>query len=92
MLKRDLRPKDNVAADVQKALEVTEGLPFARRDLLPTLGSAKKVDEALKLLLKKDLIDEYPPLCEKPGVRIAQFEHTIFIHENGAEVMTRLPG
>jgi methionine aminopeptidase len=24
-------------------------------------------------------------------VRIAQFEHTIFIHENGAEVITRLP-
>jgi len=24
-------------------------------------------------------------------VRIAQFEHTIFISESGAEVMTRLP-
>ena len=45
----------------------------------------------MKVLAKRELIDEYPPLCERPGVRIAQFEHTIFIHENGAEVVTRLP-
>ena len=55
------------------------------------LGSLSKSDDALKLLGKKQLVDEYPPLCERPGVRIAQFEHTIFISENGAEVMTRLP-
>ena len=91
MLRRDIKPKDGVPADVIAAVGVTDGLPFARRQLLPTLGSQKRVEEALKLLKKKALIDEYPPLCEKKGVRVAQTEHTIFISETGAEVLTRLP-
>ena len=91
MLKRDLRPKDSLPADVVAAMTSSEGLPFARRDLVRWLGSSKRCEEALKLLLRKALIDEYPPLCERPGVRIAQFEHTIFIHEDRAEVLTRPP-
>jgi methionine aminopeptidase len=91
MLKRAIRPKDNVAAEIERALALTEGLPFARRQLLPALGTPRKVDEALKVLRKKKLLDEYPPLCEKKGVRVAQTEHTIFIGEDGAEVLTRLP-
>ncbi|MEO6597354.1 MAG: type II methionyl aminopeptidase, partial [Planctomycetota bacterium] len=91
MLKRDVRPKDNLPADIGKAMAATERLPFARRDLERWLGSLQKCEDAVRVLLKKDLVDEYPPLSERPGVRIAQFEHTIFIHENGAEVMTRLP-
>ncbi len=91
MLRRDVRQKDNLPGDLQRAMESSEGLPFARRDLTRWLGSLQKAEEGLKLLHRRDLIDEYPPLCEKGGVRIAQFEHTIFIHENGAEVMTRLP-
>jgi methionyl aminopeptidase len=91
MLRRDVRPKDNLPAPVFAAMEATDGLPFARRDLVRLLGAATKAEDALKVLFKKGLLDEYPPLCEKPGVRVAQFEHTIFIHEHGAEVMTRLP-
>ncbi len=91
MLRRDIKPKDSVPAEVIAAVGVTEGLPFARRQLLPALGSTKRVEEAIKLLKKKALIDEYPPLCEKKGVRVAQTEHTIFISETGAEVLTRLP-
>jgi methionyl aminopeptidase len=91
MLKRDIRPKDNLPAVVEKALLQSERLPFARRDLERWLGTLRAGDDALKVLRKKDLVDEYPPLCERPGVRIAQFEHTIFISETGAEVMTRPP-
>ncbi len=91
MLRRDIKPKDNMPADVIAAVGVTEGLPFARRQLLAVLGSKKRVEEALKLLLRKGLVDDYPPLCEKQGVRVAQTEHTIFIGEDGAEVLTRLP-
>jgi methionyl aminopeptidase len=91
MLKRDVRPKDNLPKTVEDAMTASEGLPFARRDMERWLGSAKAGEDGLKLLRRKDLVDEYPPLCERPGVRIAQFEHTIHISESGAEVMTRLP-
>jgi methionyl aminopeptidase len=90
-IKRAPRPKDNLSKEVLAAVEATEGLPFARRQWLPLLGSAQKVEDALKLLRKKGLLEEYPPLVEKRGVRVAQFEHTIFIHEDRAEVMTLLP-
>lgn len=91
MLSRDVRPKDSLSGELQRALEQSDGLPFARRDLLRWLGSDGKTEDALKTLRKKGLIEEFPPLSERPGVRIAQFEHTIFIHEGGAEVVTRLP-
>jgi methionyl aminopeptidase len=99
MLMRDVRPKDNLSGELQRVMEQSERLPFARRDLARWLGGVGKndgkndgkVEDALKVLLKKGLIEEFPPLCEKPGVRIAQFEHTIFIHDSGAEVVTRLP-
>ena len=91
MLKRDIRPKDNLGSSLEKAIAQSEGLPFARRDLERWLGNLRAGDDALRVLRKKDLVDEYPPLCEKPGVRIAQFEHTIHISETGAEVITRLP-
>ena len=91
MLRREVRPKDNLPGTVQQAMQQSDGLPFARRDLERWLGSLKAGDEALRTLRKKDLVDEYPPLCERRGVRIAQFEHTIFVSETGIEVMTRLP-
>jgi methionyl aminopeptidase len=91
MLRRGIKPKDSLPKDLTEAMEASERLPFARRDLVRWLGSEQRCEEAIKVLNKKKLIDDYPPLCEKPGVRIAQFEHTIFISENGPEVMTRLP-
>ena len=66
-----------------------------KQEMEESAGSAEKqmvsLEEALKVLHKKKLVDDYPPLVENQGVRVAQFEHTIFIGENGPEVMTRLP-
>ena len=62
----------------------------ARRSLLRHLKKEKRVEDALKLLARKKLLQEYPPLVEKEGVRVAQTEHTIFIHEDRAEVLTHL--
>jgi methionyl aminopeptidase len=92
MLRRDVRPKDNLPADIVQAMAQSERLPFARRDLVRWLGSPKRTEDALRILMQKELVDDYPPLCEKAGVRVAQFEHTIFIGEDGPEVLTRHPG
>jgi methionine aminopeptidase len=93
MLLRTPRAKDlkRFPPDIAEAIASTENLPFARRSLLRELGSEKKVEQALMLLQKARLIADFPPLVEKPGVRVAQTEHTIVIHEDHAEVLTRAP-
>lgn len=90
-LKRKPKPKDNLPKDVIDAVLLTDGLPFARRTLLRSLNGLDRVEHALKLLKKAKILIDYPPLVEKRGVRVSQFEHTIFIHEDRAEVLTRTP-
>jgi methionine aminopeptidase len=90
MVVRSPREKDlkKIPAEIAEAIAKTENLPFARRTLMRHLRSAKKVEQALKLLRKTRMLADYPPLVEKPGVRVAQTEHTIYIHEDRAEVVT----
>jgi methionyl aminopeptidase len=90
-LKRKPKPKDKLPRDVEVAAMATEGLPFARRSLLRYLPDLRAVEKAIGLMRKAGLLIEYPPLAEKPGVRVAQTEHTIFIHDDHAEVLTRIP-
>ena len=91
-LRRLPKPRDAFPADIDAALQKTEGLPFARRSLLANLnGDRKRVEDALKLCQRLKILIEYPPLIEKKNVRVAQTEHTIFISASGAEVLTRAP-
>jgi methionine aminopeptidase len=90
-LKRKPKAKDRLPRALEEAIRATDGLPFARRTLLRHLDSPQQVGEAIRLLDKAKLLVQYPPLCEKRGVRVAQTEHTVFISEDGAEVLTRLP-
>jgi methionyl aminopeptidase len=88
MLRRSARTKARLPKDVEDFLTKTNGLPFARRDLLRRFA-ADKSEEVLAILARQGLVQEYPPLTEQPGVRISQHEHTIAILEDGAEVLTR---
>jgi len=89
--KRKIKPRDRLPDDIASAIDACCNLPFARRTLLRHLHKPARVEEALAMLKRtKNLID-YPPLVEKTGVRVAQTEHTIFIGENGAEVLTLAP-
>lgn len=90
-LVRKPKPKDKLPRDLEAAVLAMEGLPFARRSLMRELDDPKRVEETLKALRKAKLLRAYPPLCERRGVRVAQTEHTIFISEDGAEVLTRAP-
>ncbi|AFN83878.1 methionine aminopeptidase 2 [Encephalitozoon romaleae SJ-2008] len=64
-------------------------LPFSPRHLdyynLVEGSSLKSVN----LLTMMGLFIPYPPLNDIDGCRIAQFEHTIYLSENGKEVLTR---
>ena len=93
-LKRRLRPKDKLPAELAQAVENLGNLPFARRSLMRAIGDGATVqdaDVALKTLDKLKLLEKYPPLVEQQGVRVAQTEHTVFIHEDRAEVLTYDP-
>ncbi|MBK8976002.1 MAG: type II methionyl aminopeptidase [Planctomycetes bacterium] len=90
-LERRPKPKDRLPPRILETIEALEGLPFARRSLLRLLGEPREVERTLELLRRTKLLRSYPPLVERRGVRVAQTEHTIFIGENGAEVLTRTP-
>ncbi len=87
-LRRKPKARDRLPDDIQAALDACAGLPFARRTLLRHLPDPARVEQSLALLKKQKLLIEYPPLVEHDGVRVAQTEHTIFIGEGGAEVLT----
>ncbi len=86
-LKREAKKRDKLPLDVQEALNALHGLPFARRDL-HRFFDVKETEKVLRLLNKKKILHNYPPLAEKPGTRISQHEHTIMILEEGIEVTT----
>ncbi len=88
--KRKIKPKDKLKPEFVEAAASTDGLPFARRTLLRVLETDKAVEEALAAFKKAKILIDYPPLVEKRGVRVSQTEHTIFISEDGAEIITQV--
>jgi methionine aminopeptidase len=69
------------------AIRAFRGLPFARRQLA---GFPRhRVEEALSSLRKRQALMAYAPLVEAGGNAVAQAEHTVFVGEEGVEVLTR---
>lgn len=64
-------------------------LPFSPRHLdyygLIDGSTLKNVN----LLTMMGLLTPYPPLNDKDGCKVAQFEHTIYLSESGKEILTR---
>lgn len=88
-LKRRPKPKDKLPKEFEEAAAAMENLPFARRSLLRVLPDDAAVEAALEAFKKAKILIDYPPLVERAGVRVSQTEHTIYIHEDHAEVLTR---
>jgi len=84
---RATKARDKLPPNLEKALKAFSRLPFSRRDLARFMSNGE-AEQCLALLRKKRLMHEYPPLAEKPGVRISQHEHTMLVTENGVEVTT----
>lgn len=72
--------------EVFGAIRALRGLPFARRQLA---GFPRdRVEGVLRALWERGHLDAYPPLREALGRPVAQAEHTLYVGEDGVEVVT----
>jgi len=82
------RTKDtSIDQMVEYIWEKYRSLPFSPRWLLVDFGK-ERVNRLLNEMLKKKLIMQYPVLLEASGARVTQFEHTIFVRNDGITVTT----
>ena len=81
------RSRHQLPLALEKAVKARKGLPFARRDLARHLPP-EEVEQGLELLAAKGLLISYPPLAERPGVRVSQAEHTLLILADRIQVTT----
>jgi methionyl aminopeptidase len=61
-------------------------LPFCGRWLDRGFG---KYSLSMKELVTKNIVKEYPPLIDLPTNLTSQFEHTIYLHEFGKEILSK---
>lgn len=74
-------------AGVLESILSLRGLPFARRQLA---GHPREAVEASLLALRRQRrLVAYPPLVEVTDQPVAQAEHSLYIGDSGAEVLTR---
>jgi methionyl aminopeptidase len=62
-------------------------LAFCRR-YLDRLGESRYI-MALRNLVDQGIVDAYPPLCDSRSSYVAQYEHTLYLHPNRKEVLSR---
>jgi methionyl aminopeptidase len=73
-------------AEVFAAIRTFHGLPFARRQLAGF--PRERVERTLSGLLERSWMAAYPPLTEAGGHKVAQAEHSLYVGEEGVEVLT----
>jgi methionyl aminopeptidase len=62
-------------------------LPFCTRWLDSEFGVG--YSGGLKLLTQAGIVTQYPALVDKPGTYTSQWEHTIYLHDYGKEVLSQ---
>lgn len=86
--RRKLKGPRHVDSAVLDQIAARRGLPFCRREIARAHG-IEHAERNLRDLLRAGVIFEYPPLVERAEAVVAQFEHTMLVKADGAEVMTR---
>jgi methionyl aminopeptidase len=71
---------------VLREIQSWRGLPFARRYF--TDFPSKAVEETFAKLARQGSLVRYPPLVEEDGVMVAQTEHTMYVGNDGVEILT----
>ncbi|MBI5226219.1 type II methionyl aminopeptidase [Candidatus Micrarchaeota archaeon] len=62
-------------------------LPFAKRHLLPVLGSAASVELAIRDLTRQGILHDYPVLVEINKGLVAQAETTVIVEKDSAKIL-----
>jgi methionyl aminopeptidase len=79
--------KLNTTKNVLNVITKEKGtLPFCSRWLQNT--GVKGANFGLNDLFKNEIIEVYPPIVDKKGTYTSQCEHTVYLHENGKEVLS----
>jgi methionyl aminopeptidase len=86
--RRKLKAPKGVDSAVVDQIASRKGLPFCRREIAREHGE-ELTERSLNSLLRAGVVFDYPPLVEREGAVVAQFEHTIFVGPDDPEVMTR---
>ncbi|MFT4647364.1 MAG: methionyl aminopeptidase [Planctomycetota bacterium] len=86
MMVRPPRKAKGLDKDVLNAIMDWRGLPIARRYFSHMDTAA--VEDTISKLTKQGSLMRYPPLVEKSGVMVAQTEHSMYVGEDGVEVLT----
>jgi len=74
---------------MKKIEQLTQYLPFSPRliekhNIIPK----NKIQQIIKVFIRKRILDHYPLLIEKTGAPVAQQEHTILIDLDGNSIVT----
>ncbi|MBT4605235.1 type II methionyl aminopeptidase [archaeon] len=90
MLNGSVSTRSPYAKKVLSFVKSQKGLPFTTRWLTREFGKTPTV-LALRELSRNRSFESYPPLVEVSGGMVAQFEHSMIVTKDGAEVYTRHP-
>ena len=88
MLRGDVKVRSPYARKIVDFVSLRKGLPFTTRHV--TKEFSKGVFAlGVRELSKFEVFESYPPLAERSGGMVAQFEHSMIVTKDGALVYTR---
>jgi methionyl aminopeptidase len=87
MAKKGVRKVKGIDPKVLADVEGFGGLPFGSRCLVQ-IHPYDAVARTLNAMAMSGQLVVYPPLVERAGAFVAQFEHTLYIRDDGVEVLT----
>lgn len=86
MMVRPPRKAKGLDKDVLNEIQRWNGLPIARRYFADFDQVA--VEDTILKLAKQGSLMRYPPLVEEEGVMVTQTEHSMYISDDGVEILT----
>jgi methionyl aminopeptidase len=88
MLRGDVTVRSSYARKILDFIKPLNGIPFTTRHITRKFSNGVYA-LGMKELLKSSNFESYPPLAERSGGMVAQFEHSMIVTKDGALVYTR---